>query len=274
MTTENGNKTKALAPVDEVRGALLKMEGQFKMALPPQVTPEKFLRVAMTAIQLRPELLSVDRPSLYGAFMQAAQDGLLPDGREGTINTYAGKAKWLPMVGGICKKARNSGEIKTMNSKVVYMKDEWKAWTDETGEHFRHVEADGERGAPRLTYAYAITKDGGFYLEIVGEEQMAAIEAASAAKGGPWKGPFRDEMKRKSALKRLAKYRLPSSTDLEDVIRRDDDIYEFDKPATTAPTPAKTTRLDKVIDAAPAPAVVPEVVDPGSAQEPVEGVPI
>jgi recombination protein RecT len=90
------------------------------------------------------------------------------------------------------------------------------------------VKARGERGNPFLTYAFAITKDGGFYFEEIDEKQMGEIEKASRAKMGPWKGPFRDEMKRKSAIRRLAKYRLPSSTDLDDIIRRDDEFFDLD----------------------------------------------
>src|SRR3546814_9174090 len=72
---------------------------------------EKFHRVAVTAISSNPDLLNVDRTSLFGALMKAAQDGLLPDGREGAIVPFKGKASWMPMVAGIMKKVRNSGEI-------------------------------------------------------------------------------------------------------------------------------------------------------------------
>src|SRR3546814_20446644 len=57
--------------------------------------------------------------------MKAAQDGLLPDGREGAIVPFKGKASWMPMVAGIMKKVRNSGEIADWNAHAVYENDEF-----------------------------------------------------------------------------------------------------------------------------------------------------
>src|SRR3546814_12604527 len=77
-----------------LRQTIGKMEAQIKMALPAHIPVEKFHRVAVTAISSNPDLLNVDRTSLFGALMKAAQDGLLPDGREGAIVPHKGKASW------------------------------------------------------------------------------------------------------------------------------------------------------------------------------------
>ena len=204
-----------------------KMEPDFKMVLPPHIKPEKFSQVAITAIQLKPSLLDLDRNSLYTALTQCASDGLIPDGREAAIVPFKGAAKYMPMVQGITKKARNSGEISSIDSLVVCANDQYDSWVDEKGQHFMHKKAKGDRGAALLTYAYAITKDGGFFFEEISEEQMHAIENCSKANDSPWKGAFKDEMKRKSALRRLCKYRLPSSSDLEKTLSADDDIYDL-----------------------------------------------
>jgi len=261
--------TKAVTVYEEFKLNLSKMDKQFAAVLPTHIPPEKFIRVALTAIQLRPELLNADRHGLFGELMKCAADGLIPDGREATINVYGNAPKYLPMIGGICKKARNSGEIATIDAQVVYKNDKFESWTDERGPHFKHVKERGDRGEPILPYAYALTKDGGFYFEEVDEKQMAAIESASKAKTGPWKGPFRDEMKRKSALRRLAKYRLPSSADLDDVIRRDEDLFDVDKSPVPEPTPSETksSRLGNIIDAqTPPPVDPPQTTKPASAK--------
>src|SRR5882762_1147619 len=99
------------------------MEGQFKAALPAHIPVERFMRVVMTAIQENPDLVKADRRSLWNAAMKAAQDGLLPDRREGAIVVYGTQAQWLPMVAGIRKKVRNSGEIATWDVNVVHAKD-------------------------------------------------------------------------------------------------------------------------------------------------------
>lgn len=225
-------------PIKIIRREVTGMESQFKAALPAHVPPERFIRIAMTAISTRKDLLNCRKEDVYAELMKCAQDGLVPDGREATVVVYNVKGtptpKYMPMVGGICKKARNSGDIKTMNAHVVYENDNYRSWADETGEHFIFERAEGDRGKVRLTFAFALTKDGGLFFEEVSEAQMDAIERCSRGKDGPWKGDFKDEMRRKSALRRLAKYRLPSSTDLDDLIRRDDDMYTFDAPTVTA----------------------------------------
>jgi len=234
-------------PMEELKGTLIKMQDQFALSLPKHIHPDKFIKAAETAIMMKPELLQLDRPSLFVALNQAAQDGLLPDGREAAIIPYKGKAKYRPMVAGICKKARNSGEITTINAVVVYDKDEYEAWEDERGPHFKHKRAQGDRGKPITTFAYAIGKDGGVYFEEIDEEQMADIEKQSKATDSPWKGPFKGEMRRKSALRRLCKYRLPNSADLDFTFKQDDDFYE-EEPKDVMPEKTTPTRLQDIVE--------------------------
>jgi len=206
---------RSLTPIQEVSSMLNRMKGQFQNVLPTHTTPEKFIRIVLTALSNNSDLLKCNRQSLYLSCLRAAQDGLLPDGREGAIVPFKNVAQWMPMVGGLCKKARNSGEILSIDACVVYANDEFDSWVDEKGPHFKHRRARADRGEAILTYAYAMLKNGGFAYEEIDEAQMAEIEKMSRASNGPWKGPFRDEMRRKSAIRRLCKYRLPSSTDLD-----------------------------------------------------------
>jgi recombination protein RecT len=243
--------TKTLTPIDDIRNSINRLEPQLKMALPSHISPQKFIRATMTAIQTTPALVNVERQSLFAEVMRSAQDGLIPNGDEAAIVPFGKQAKYMAMVKGICKKARNSGEISTMDAVVVYENDKYESWIDEKGPHFKHVKARKDRGNPILTYAYAITKDGAFYHEEIDEEQMSAIEKVSRGNNTPWKGPFRDEMKRKSALRRLAKYRLPSSADLEPMFRADDELYDLNQPEDT-PEPVEKDvtapqRLSKIL---------------------------
>lgn len=238
---------KTLTPENELLQTLTKMEPQFKMALPPHIPAERFLRITQTAIRNSPALIACERNSLFSAILRCAQDGLLPDGREAAIVPWGKTARFMPMIAGILKKTRNSGELKTINAIIVCENDEYKAWVDEKGEHFMHVKAKGPRGKAIMTYAYAITKDGGFYFEEITEEDMAKIENMSKASDSPWKGPFRDEMKRKSAIRRLAKYRLPSSSDLDELIRTEDDLYEMKEEKPKQESKTTSSRLGKII---------------------------
>lgn len=237
MTTE-------LSPQDEICNTLAKRENDFKMALPPQIPSSRFIRVAQTAIRATPALIECDRASLYASLHKCAADGLLPDGREAAIIPFGKMATYMPMIQGICKKARNSGDIKTLNAQIVYKNDSYEHWIDEQGEHFKHIPALGDRGEPRLVYAFAQTKDGGIFFEELDMEQINSIEKMSRQSNGPWKGPFKTEMMKKSAIRRLLKYRVPSSTDLDEMIRADDEMYEQSKSEVAT----HSSRLSKIVD--------------------------
>lgn len=244
-----------LTTVDAFRTTLTKMGAQFKMVLPAHIPEERFVRTVMTAVQQNTKLLECDRNSLLGACLKAAQDGLLPDSREGAIVSFNTKngpmAQWLPMVAGILKKVRNSKELISISSKVVYEKDTFEYWIDSHGEHLKHVPyLEGEPGSAVLTYAIARTKDDGIYIEVMTEHQMQAVRDCSRAKDfGPWVGPFADEMRRKTAIRRLSK-RLPMSTDLESVVEADDSLYDF---GAVHPKKEQDTPELKSIESSPAP---------------------
>src|SRR5688500_3847048 len=111
-------------PIVVLREQLEQRAPEFAAALPAHLPVERFKRVLLTAFQVNPELLEVERRSLWNAAMRAAQDGLLPDGKEGAMvvrkDRNRGKlANWQPMIAGIRKKARNSGEIASWDAHVV-----------------------------------------------------------------------------------------------------------------------------------------------------------
>ena len=70
---------KEVKPIDTVRAVFDKMKPQFAMVLPRHITPDRMVRVALTAIQNTPKLLDCDKTSLYSAVMRAAQLGLEPE---------------------------------------------------------------------------------------------------------------------------------------------------------------------------------------------------
>lgn len=210
-------------PIAVIRQNLQQMAPEFKAALPAHVTVEKFTRVAQTAIQNTPALVNADRRSLFGAFVRLAQDGLLPDGREAAVVMFGNKAQAMPMIAGILKKIRQSGEVAKVSAQVVYANDKFvvKYGFDEDVEHVPPA-LNEPRGEPIGAYATAILKDGSQLLEVMSLEEIEKVRAVSrAAKNGPWVSWF-GEMARKTVMRRLAK-RLPMSTDLEDeVFSRDE----------------------------------------------------
>lgn len=238
-------ESRQLTPIDEIRGSIEKLSPEIQKVLPPHVPVEKFVRVVMTAIQTNADLLRSDRKTLFSACLKCASDGLLPDGREAALVTYNTKngviAAYLPMIAGVLKKVRNSGELASVTSQMVYEKDTFNYWVDEDGEHIEHrPNMFDKRGKILGVYALAKTKDGAVYVEVMTSDQVMAVKECSRAKNGPWSGAFESEMWRKTAIRRLSK-RLPMSTDLEQTIQRDDELYDMNK--ADNPTPTKADQL-------------------------------
>jgi recombination protein RecT len=216
------NKT----PVAEVRLQLDTMLGQFAAVLPKHITAERFGRVVLTAVQTAPELLNVDRRSLWNACMRAAQDGLLPDGRLGALVIFKDKrrgpiAQWLPMIAGIRQKVRNSGEIATWDAHCVYEKD---LFDYELGDepHIVHRPVRGERGRIIAAYAIATLKSGEKSREVMWIDEIEETRKLSKMPDGEAWTKHYAEMCKKTVAKRHSKV-LPMSSDLDDLLRRDDE---------------------------------------------------
>lgn len=220
----SGNK---VTVIDQVRHGIELMGPEFAKVLPSHISSEKFIRVAQTAILDNPNLLACDRRSLYAACTRAAQDGLLPDGREGAIVPFKDKAQWMPMIAGILKRIRNSGELHSIVALVVCEEDEFEYWVDTDGEHVKHKPILFQDAGDIIgVYALAKTKDGGVYIEAMSVAQVEKVRAVSKAKNaGTW-SQWWDEMAKKTVLRRLSK-RLPMNTDNLDLIQRDDELTDL-----------------------------------------------
>lgn len=225
-------------PLVKLRDQIDERSSQFIAALPAHIPAERFKRVLLTAIQMNPKLVVADRVSLFNSAMKAAQDGLLPDGREGALVIYNTKMKvgnaekwvdavqWMPMIAGIRKKVRNSKEIATWDAKIVYERDEFY-YEDGLELILKHKPyLDGDPGQVRAAYSVAKLKTGEVSVEVMTKFQIDRIRAMSKSKDkGPWVDHYA-EMAKKTVARRHSKV-LPMSTDLDDLIRRDDDLYDM-----------------------------------------------
>ncbi|EQA96708.1 recombinase RecT [Sphingobium baderi] len=261
-------------PLTVIRQNLHAMAPEFRAALPAHVSVEKFTRVAQTAIQNQPDLANVDRKSLFGAIVRLAQDGLLPDGREAAIVKFGNQAQAMPMIAGILKKVRQSGEVAYISAHVVYANDRFK-WTLGFDEHVEHEPAplDQEPGEPVAAYAVAVLKDGSKLLEVMRKSDIEKVRNVSRSKGaGPWVAWW-SEMARKTVMRRLSK-RLPMSTDLDDAFERDETmVVEHAAAPAGEPVPMESrpaSRLDALehqIQSEPHDAETGEIIQEGAATE-------
>lgn len=235
------------SPIAVIRQNLKQMAPELEAALPKHVTVEKFSRVVMTALQNTPALVNADRQSLFGAVVRLAQDGLLPDGREAAIVMFGNKAQAMPMIAGVLKKLRQSGEIAKVSAHVVHENDDfvWSLGFDESVTH-NPPALNEPRGAAIGAYATAVLKDGSQLLEVMSLEEIEKVRNVSrAAKNGPWV-QWWGEMARKTVMRRLSK-RLPMSTDLEDALDRDETLaHNATAPTLTVVEAAPLSRLDAI----------------------------
>jgi len=271
---------------------LEKQTPTFKAMLPAHVPAEKFKRVVMTAMVNSPDLVDCTAQTIFTACARAAADGLLPDGREGAIVKYGNAAQWMPMIAGVLKKIRNSGELLSISAHCVYQKDRFKfeLGDNEKIEHLPFVGDDP--GEITAVYAIARTKDGGAYRRVMTRAEIEKVRAASKSKNGPAWTQWWDQMALKTVLRRLSKY-MPMSTDREEDIRamleREDDEpmqdvtpvddgeprptrEQFQDPAGAGDTPAVAGGIQggDNVNASKAEELTPGSSDPRDAMSPEE----
>lgn len=263
MSNEQQTEAPQQSPIQVLRGMLEgPMKTEISKALPKDIDPDRFIRTVVTAVQMNPKLLEADRRSLFASCMKAAQDGLMPDGREAVLNIYSTKVKnpggdswvdmvqFLPMVRGLLKAIRNSGEVASVDAAAVYERD-----------HFRFVRGDdpriehepylGAEEAGDVVAAYVIVKlvNGETHREVMSKRDIEKVREASKAPNGPGWSKWYDQFAIKSVVKRAYKL-LPSSSDrLDRVIEHDNEAMEFDFNQRGADTAALTGQATKKLEA-------------------------
>ena len=229
------------------KNEIQQMESDLKKMLPPSLPSDKFIRTVQTAIALNPDIAEADKTSVLSACMKAAADGLVLDGREAALTIYNTKqkdgswkkvAQYIPMVAGIIKRVRNSGEVARLNSFVVHKNDTFHvAYGLEMS--IKHEPNFSDPGQPIGAYAVCKFKDGETDFEFMSIQQIEGIRERSKSKdSGPWKTDW-SEMARKTVIRRLSK-RLPVDSDIARVVQQIDDEYDFKSEGQSAQVDTET----------------------------------
>lgn len=266
---------KPVSPIEQFRTQIGNQKAELAKVLPLGIDAERFVRTVVTTVQMNEDLLYADRRSLFGACMKAAQDGLLPDGREAVLNIYNTKQKidgrdvwlpfvqYLPMVRGVLKIVRNAGGVAHIDAAAVYAKDEFcfQRGDDPKIDHKPYL---GEEDPGLVVASYIIVKldNGEVHREVMPRRDIEKTRDASKSKDGPnspWTKWY-DQMAIKAVIKRAAKLLPTSSEALDRVIANDNDAMGFDfnqrgttidmEPAAVAPkqlTAHTSSRLRDII---------------------------
>ncbi len=248
MTTQTTNlKSIASGQQPEARTPYESLKRQMEVSKPEflplfgnsQNNVDRFIRVVLNSVLANPDLLECDRRSLIAACMKAAQDGLMPDGREAVLNIYNTKvskrgepdrwakvAQYLPMVGGLIKKLYESGQISYIDAAAVYANDRfvYRRGDEPKLEHEPTMADD----AGQIIAAYVVIKltNGEVKREVMPRRDIEAVRAASkSANNGPWVTWY-DQQAIKSVIKRAYK-QLPKADAFEKIEASDNQALGF-----------------------------------------------
>lgn len=240
MTTVNQtgiiSQTANAKPVSEatskkasLRDVVVAMQDDIAKALPKVITPERFTRIALSALSNNPKLYECSKLSFLGALMNSAQLGLEPNtplGQAYLIPYYNNKEKRLEcqfQIGykGLLDLAYRSGEISMVQAYIVYENDTFEY---ELGLEpiLKHKPAPSNRG--NMTYAYAMfkLKNGGQSFIVMSKDDILNYgrRYSKTFNAGPWQTDF-EAMAKKTVLKQLLKYAPIRSDFITDVEVKD-----------------------------------------------------
>ena len=232
-TRVNGGAVEAAAAKPKtIKQWITTMEPEIKKALPSVITPERFTRMALTAVSSNPKLAECTPESFMGSLMQSAQLGLEP-------NTPLGQAYLIPyknkgimeaqfQIGykGLIDLAHRSGEFQMIDAHEVYENDEFD-YVYGLEPVLKHVPRLNGRGKVIAYYAVFTLKNGGHGFVVMSREdiEIHAKTYSQAFKQGwtsPWQTNF-DEMAKKTVLKKVLKY-APIKTEFVRAMAQDETI--------------------------------------------------
>ena len=215
------------------------MREQFARALPKHLSPERFCRIAITALTRTPKLADCTQESLMKCLLDLSAFGLEPDGRRAHLIPYKDQCTLIIDWKGLAELAMRSGIIAKLHADIVCEND---AFEYDLGEVVRHsVNWKAPRGAMYAAYALAVTKDGAKFCAVLTKDEVDGIMARSQGyksavqynKTHPWLTDY-NEMAKKTAFRRLAKW-LPLSAEFRDAQDKDDEPMEREIQAAVVP---------------------------------------
>lgn len=200
---------------------------QVALALPRHMTPDRFARVALTAMRKTPKLMDCTPESVISCMMSLSQYGLEPDGRRAHLIPYGRECTLILDYKGLAELALRSGLVSTLHADVVNEGDIFKYSMGEITEHVPHfLRRDADKpdspGQVYAVYAMCKNKDGTTKCEVMSIAEVNAIQRRSKASGsGPWKTDW-SEMAKKTAFRRLSKW-LVLSPEFRDAAEADEE---------------------------------------------------
>jgi recombinase, phage RecT family len=219
--------TKEMSIADTIKA----MQPEIKKALPSVISPERFTRMALSALNTNKQLLECTKMSFITALMNAAQLGLEP-------NTPLGQAYLIPykskdkveckfILGykGMLDLVYRNENVQSIQAQIVYENDVFE-YTLGLDARLYHKPALAERGEMIAVYAVYKLQNGGYGFEVMSKDDVIQhaerFSQGINSKYSPWTTDF-ESMAKKTAIKKLLKY-APLKTESLRAISSDETI--------------------------------------------------
>lgn len=194
-------------------------KSQVARALPRHMTPDRFLRISLTAALKTPKLLECSPESVCSCLLTCSQLGLEPDGRRAHLIPYGTNCTLVVDYKGLVELTMRSGMVSNLHADVVCENDVFEYSKGEIKAHV--IDFRKPRGDVYAVYAICRLKDGSEKAEVMSRDDVERIRERSRSGGnGPWVTDW-SEMAKKTVFKRLSKW-LPMSPEVRDAIEADD----------------------------------------------------
>lgn len=225
------------------------MREQFAKALPRHLSPERFCRIAITALTRTPKLAECTQESLMKCLLDLSAFGLEPDGRRAHLIPYKDQCTLVIDWKGLAELALRSGVIAKLHADIVCTND---TFVYDMGEVTQHgINWQKPRGEMYAAYAMAQTKTGEKFFAVMSKDEIDAImnrsqgykAAIQYKKSHPWLSDY-NEMAKKTAFRRLSKW-LPLSPEFRDAVDRDDEDNDLNQLRDVTPSQPRGTALAK-----------------------------
>lgn len=191
---------------------------QVALALPKHMTPDRFIRVGLTALMKTPKLLDCTQESVLQCMLACSTLGLEPDGRRAHLIPYGNTCTLIVDYKGIVELAKRSGDVAGVFAQIVCENDDFN-W--DTGEVKHQIDFRRARGEMYAAYAIITFKDGSKQCDVMTKDEIDAIRKRSKASGsGPWVTDY-NEMAKKTVFRRASKW-ITLSPELADAFEKDD----------------------------------------------------
>lgn len=217
--------------------SMANVQEQLARALPRHLTPDRFVRVAITALTRTPKLAECTQESFMKCLLDLSAMGLEPDGRRAHLIPYENRKEGIVECQlivdykGLVELIRRSGDVVSIRAETVCEKDGF-SWNNGIVSH--EVNWREDRGKVQAVYAESVMKSGEKQTAVMTLTEIEGIKKRSKASSfGPWVSDW-SEMAKKTVVRRLSKM-LPLSSEIMDHVTKDDDQFAMRNVTPAAP---------------------------------------